>query len=38
MMLELTREKNEFIISDDNIKITALNDKHGQVRLRIESS
>jgi sRNA-binding carbon storage regulator CsrA len=38
MMLELTREKNEFIISDDNIKVTALHDKHGQVRMGIESS
>ena len=35
-MLELTRKKNESIIIDDDIKITVLSDKHGQVRLGIE--
>ena len=36
-MLELARKKNESIIIDDNIKITVLSDKHGQVKPWIEA-
>jgi len=36
-MLELTRKKNESIIIDNDIKITALNDPQGQVKLGIEA-
>lgn len=36
-MLQLTRKQNESIIIGDDIKITVLNDPHGQVRLGIEA-
>ena len=36
-MLQLTRKQNESIIIGDDIKITVLNDKHGQVKLGIEA-
>ena len=36
-MLKLTRKKNESIIIDDNIKVTVISDKGGQVRLGIEA-
>lgn len=36
-MLILTRKQNESIIIDDDIKITVLSDKHGQVKLGIEA-
>ena len=36
-MLILTRKQNESVINDGDIKVTALSDKHGQVRLGIEA-
>lgn len=36
-MLILTRNQNESIIFDGNIKITVLNDPRGQVQLGIEA-
>lgn len=36
-MLILTRSQNESIIINDNIKITVLSDRHGQVKLGIEA-
>ena len=36
-MLILTRSQNESIIIDDNIKITVLSDRHGQVKLGIDA-
>ena len=36
-MLILTRNQNESIIIDDDIRITILNDPQGQVRLGIEA-
>ena len=36
-MLELTRKKNESIIIGDDIKITVLSEKHGQIKLGIEA-
>ena len=36
-MLILTRSQNESIIIDDDIKITVLSDRHGQVKLGIEA-
>jgi carbon storage regulator len=36
-MLILTRNQNESVIIDDDIKITVLSDKHGQVKLGIEA-
>ncbi len=36
-MLILTRNLNESIIINDNIKITVISDKHGQVKLGIEA-
>jgi carbon storage regulator len=36
-MLILTRNQNESVIIDDDIKITALSDSHGQVKLGIEA-
>ena len=36
-MLLLTRNQNESIVIDDNIKITVLSDKHGQVKPGIEA-
>jgi carbon storage regulator len=36
-MLILTRNQNESIVIDDDIRITVLNDKHGQVTPGIEA-
>jgi carbon storage regulator len=36
-MLILTRNQNESVIIDDDIKITVLSDSHGQVKLGIEA-
>ena len=36
-MLILTRSQNESVIIDDDIKITVLSDRHGQVKLGIEA-
>jgi carbon storage regulator len=36
-MLILTRNQNESVIIDDNIKVTVLSDKGGQVKLGIEA-
>ena len=36
-MLILTRSESESIIIDDNIRITVLRDKHGQIKLGIEA-
>ncbi len=36
-MLILSRNQNESIIIDNDIKITVLNDPQGQVRLGIEA-
>jgi carbon storage regulator len=36
-MLILTRNQNESIIIDGDIKVTVLSDKHGQVKLGIEA-
>jgi carbon storage regulator len=36
-MLTFTRNQNESIIIDDNIKITVLNAPRGQIRLEIEA-
>ena len=36
-MLILTREQNESVIIDDDIKVTVLSDKHGQVKLGIDA-
>ena len=36
-MLILTRKQNESIVIDDDIRITVLCDKHGQVKLGIEA-
>jgi carbon storage regulator len=36
-MLILTRNQNESVIIDDDIKVTVLSDKHGQVKLGIEA-
>jgi carbon storage regulator len=36
-MLILTRKQNESIVIDDDIRITVLSDKHGQVKLGIEA-
>jgi carbon storage regulator len=36
-MLILTRNQNESIVIDDDIRITVLSDKHGQVKLGIEA-
>ena len=35
-MLILTRNQNESIVIDDDIRITVLSDKHGQVKLGIK--
>jgi carbon storage regulator len=35
--LILTRNQNESIIIDDDIKITVISDRHGQVKLGIEA-
>ena len=34
-MLILTRKQNESVIIDGDIKVTAISDKHGQVKLGI---
>jgi carbon storage regulator len=36
-MLILTRNKNESVIIDDDIRITVLSDKHGQVKPGIDA-
>ena len=36
-MLILTRKQNESIITDGDIKVTVLSDKHGQIKLGIEA-
>ena len=36
-MLILTRNQNESVIIDDEIRITVLSDKHGRVKLGIEA-
>ena len=36
-MLILTRNQNESIVIDDDIRITVLSDNYGQVRLGIEA-
>ena len=36
-MLILTRKQNESVIIDDDIKVTVLSDKHGQVKLGIDA-
>ena len=36
-MLILTRSQNESIVIDDDIRITVLSNKHGQVKLGIEA-
>ena len=36
-MLILTRSQNESIIIDDDIRITVLSDRYGQVKLGIEA-
>jgi carbon storage regulator len=36
-MLILIRNQNEFIIIDDDIRITVLSDRRGQVKLGIEA-
>ena len=36
-MLILTRKQNESIIINDDIKITVISDRHGQVKLGIEA-
>ena len=36
-MLILTRNQNESIVIDDDIKVTVLSDRHGQVKLGIEA-
>jgi carbon storage regulator len=36
-MLILTRKQNESIVIDDDIIVTVLSDKHGQVKIGIEA-
>ena len=36
-MLILTRNQNESIVIDDDIKVTVISNRHGQVRLGIEA-
>ena len=36
-MLILTRNQNESIVIDDDIKVTVISDRHGQVKLEIEA-
>ena len=36
-MLILTRKQNESVIIDDDIKVTVLSDRHGQVKIGIEA-
>ena len=37
-MLILTRKQNVSVIIGDDIKVTVISDKHGQVKLGIEAS
>ena len=37
-MLILTRNQNESIVIDDDIRITVLSDNYGQVKLGIEAT
>ena len=36
-MLILTRNKNESVIIGDNIKVTVISDRHGQIKLSIDA-
>ena len=36
-MLVLTKKQNESVIIDDDIKVTVICDKHGQVKLGVEA-
>jgi carbon storage regulator CsrA len=36
-LLILTRSQNESIVIDDDIRVTVLSDRHGQVKLGIEA-
>ena len=36
-MLILTRKPNKSIIIDDDIRVTIISDRHGQVKLGIEA-
>ena len=36
-MLILTRNQNDSIVIDGDIKVTVLSDKHGQVKLGIDA-
>ena len=36
-MLILTRKQNESVIIDDDIKVTVISDRHGQVKLGIDA-
>ena len=36
-MLILTRKQNESVIIGDDIKVTVISDRHGQVKLGIEA-
>ena len=36
-MLILTRKQNESVIIGDDIQVTVLSDRHGQVKLGIEA-
>ena len=36
-MLILTRKQNESVIINDDIKVTVISDRHGQVKLGIEA-
>jgi carbon storage regulator len=36
-MLILTRKQNESVIINDDIKVTVLSDRHGQVKLGIDA-
>jgi carbon storage regulator len=35
--LILTRNQNQSIVIDDDIKVTVISDRHGQVKLGIEA-
>jgi carbon storage regulator len=36
-MLILTRSKNESVIIGDDIKVTVISDRHGQIKLGIDA-
>jgi carbon storage regulator len=36
-ILILTRKQNESVITDDDIRITVLSDRHGQIKLGIDA-